>query len=145
MQWRCGEFTVDTDAQRLDIARVYNYLKTTYWSADRSADEVRTAWEHTSHVFGMYTADGTLIGCARVVTDTRTFGWLADVFVDPAYRGRGLGKFLVQCIVEHPDCRGIRLFMLGTRDAHGLYTQYGWETPLHMDRFLIRYGAPLPS
>lgn len=145
MQWRCRDIVVDTDAQRIDIERVYAYLKTTYWSADRSFGEVRTAWEHTSHVFGVYAAGGAQIGCARVVTDTRTFGWLADVFIDPAYRGLGLGKFLVQCIVEHPDCRDIRLFMLGTRDAHGLYMQYGWEAPLHIDRFMMRYGAPVPS
>lgn len=144
MQWSSGDYVVDTDKRRIDFDRVYGYLATTYWGHDRGYDETRRAWENSTLLFGVYpTAEpGKQIGCARVVTDTRTFGWLADVFVDPGYRGQGLGKFLVKCVVEHPDCRDIRLFMLGTRDAHGLYARYGWEPPTFVERFLIRCGGP---
>ncbi|NUM53388.1 MAG: GNAT family N-acetyltransferase [Candidatus Hydrogenedentes bacterium] len=144
MQWVNGAFAVDTDRNRIDFERVYAYLKTTYWAADRTYEEIRRAWEQSQLAFGVYASglDGLQVGCARVVTDTRTFGWLADVFVDPDFRGQGLGKFLVQCVVDHPDCRDIRLFMLGTRDAHGLYERYGWEPPKYVERFMIRYGQP---
>ena len=144
MQWRHGAFEIDTDPRRINVERVYDYLRTTYWSGDRCFDEVRAAWAHSQVVFGVYAmgGDARQIGCARVVTDTKTFGWLADVFIDPEFRGQGLGKFLVRCVVEHPDCLNIRLFMLGTRDAHGLYTQFGWETPLYAERFLMKYGKP---
>lgn len=140
MLWRYGEFDIDSDPNRIDYERVYDYLRTTYWASDRSFSEIRAAWERSHPVFGVYARHfGSLqVGTARVVTDTRTFGWLADVFVDPRYRGEGVGKFLVQCVLEHPDCSNLRLFLLGTRDAHGLYARHGWvplETP---ERFMVR-------
>ncbi|HRK33891.1 MAG TPA: GNAT family N-acetyltransferase [Candidatus Hydrogenedentes bacterium] len=144
MQWRMGSFEVDSDPLRIDMERVYQYLKTTYWASDRSYDEIAASWKHSHLAFGVYAQHyGALqIACARVVTDTRTFGWLADVFVDPLYRGQGVGKFLLKCIVEHPDCSNLRLFFLGTRDAHGLYEQFQWESPRHPERFMVRYPGP---
>lgn len=147
MKWNHNHFEIDTDRDRIDHDRVLAYLKTTYWAGDRSAEEIRGAWDNTLVVFGVYdaAAENLQIGCARVVTDTRTFGWLADVFIDPQYQGRGLGKFLVQCILEHPDCSSLRLFVLGTRDAHGLYAQFGWGAPDYPERFMLRCSQPLPS
>ncbi|MDZ4861438.1 MAG: GNAT family N-acetyltransferase [Candidatus Hydrogenedentes bacterium] len=143
MQWRMGEFEVDTDRDRIDLERIYEYLKTTYWASDRSFDDVRVTWTHSHLVFGVYARHygAQQIGCARVVTDTRTFGWLGDVFIDPQYRGQGVGKFLVQCVTEHPDCAQLRLFFLGTRDAHELYRRLGWEEPRFPERFMARYPA----
>ena len=140
MQWDIGSYQVDTDRQRLDMPRIYEFLRTTYWANNRCFDEVSTAWAHSKVVFGVYSQsdDGAQIGCARVVTDTRTFGWLADVFIAPENRGQGLGKFLVERITEHPDCARLRLFLLGTRDAHGLYAQYGWEPPYYVERYMVR-------
>jgi GNAT superfamily N-acetyltransferase len=142
MLWREGDYEIDTEPSRIDFNRVYAYLRTTYWANDRSFDAVRASWKHSHLVFGVYANHlGALqIGCARVVTDTYSFGWLADVFIDPDFRGKGLGKFLMRCVVEHPDCRDLKLFILGTRDAHGLYEQFGWEKPRHPERFLIRYN-----
>ncbi len=141
MQWRLGSFEVDTDRDRIDFERVFTYLKTTYWSSERSREEVEAAWAHTHLQFGLYDMDaaGIQIGCARVVTDTRTFGWLADVFVDPQYRGKGVGKFMIGCVAEHPDCARLRLFFLGTRDAQEFYGQFRWETPRYPERFMARY------
>lgn len=147
MKWNRDIIEFDTDPDRIDHARVQAYLQATYWAGDRSAAEIRTSWDHSQVVFGVYdtNADCLQIGCARVVTDTRTFGWLADVFIDPEYRGRGLGKFLVQCVVEHPDCSCLRNFVLGTRDAHGLYEQFGWGIPTFPGRFMIRCSEPPSS
>ncbi len=147
MKWIHDHFEIDTDPGRIDHGRVLTYLTTTYWAGNRSAEEIRTAWDNSKVLFGVYdiTSDNLQIGCARVVTDTRTFGWLADVFIDSEYRGRGLGKFLVQCIVEHPDCSCLRNFVLGTRDAHGLYEQFGWGMPTYPERFMIRCSESLPS
>lgn len=147
MKWIHEHFEIDTDPNRIDHDRLLAYLKTTYWAGERSAEEIRTSWDSSQVLFGVYdaTALNLQIGCARVVTDTRTIGWLADVFIDPEYRGRGLGKFLVQCIVEHPDCARLRNFILGTRDAHGLYEQFGWGAPTYPERFMIRCSEPLPA
>ena len=89
--------------------------------------------------FGAF-ADGQLAGFARVVTDYATFGWLADVFVLEAYRGQGVGKALVQAVEDHPDLRAVRL-LLATKDAHGLYAQYGFE-PVAPDRYMARPMLP---
>ncbi|MBX7259733.1 MAG: GNAT family N-acetyltransferase [Candidatus Hydrogenedentes bacterium] len=86
-------------------------------------------------------------GCARVLTDGLTFGWLADVVIAPEFRGQGLGKFLVQCVLEHPDCVNLKQFLLATRDAHGLYTPFGWKPAPIPQNYLIRFdpNSPPPS
>jgi GNAT superfamily N-acetyltransferase len=71
--------------------------------------------------------DGDLVGFARVVTDRATFAWLCDVFVAEQARGAGVGKRLMEAVVTHPDLLGLRRFLLATRDAHGLYRQYGFR------------------
>jgi GNAT superfamily N-acetyltransferase len=82
--------------------------------------------------FGVYTA-GRQIGFGRVITDCAVFGYLSDVFVLPEFRGRGVGKYLVKAMLEHPDVRGLKLILLRTRDAHGLYAQFGF-TPLYKQK-----------
>jgi GNAT superfamily N-acetyltransferase len=100
-----------------------------YWAAGRSYETVERSVQN-SLCFGVYDTDKEQqIGFARVVTDYITFAWLADVFIDPAYRGQGLGKWLVECVISHPDLNPMRRFMLATKDADGLYAQYGF-TPL---------------
>ena len=83
---------------------------------------------HNSVNLGIFTvADDTQVGFARAVTDKATFAWIADVFVLPAYRGHGLGRFVVSTLLEHPDLQGLRRTMLATADAHELYRSYGFE------------------
>jgi len=125
---RRGDFLVSTDPARLDVPLVHDFVANrSYWGVGRPLDVVRRALDN-SLCFGLYD-QGRQAGFARVVTDRATFAWVCDVFVLEAYRGRGLGKWLMECVLGHPDLQGIRRLILATRDAHGLYRRYGF-TPL---------------
>ncbi len=125
-----GQFTVSTDKSRLDIAMLHNFLSHSYWAKNIPLAIVQKSIAN-SLCFGVYDerADNgpRQIGFARIVSDLATFAHMADVFIIEAYRGQGLGKWLVECIMAHPDLQGLRSFMLATRDAHGLYEQFGFE------------------
>lgn len=129
---------ISTDRSRLDIAYIHRYLsEECYWSIGRSRAVVEKSIAN-SLCFGMYDGDRQM-GFARVVTDYATFAWLCDVFVDAAYRERGLGKQLVENVVAHPDLQGMRNFILATRDAHELYRQYGgFEALAAPERWMAR-------
>ena len=86
--------------------------------------------------FGLYDADGKQAGFARVISDCATFAYIADVFVDASHRGKGLGKLLMRTIMSHPDLQGLRRWSLATRDAHGLYRQFGFSELAHPERFM---------
>jgi GNAT superfamily N-acetyltransferase len=119
-------FEVSDDKARLDVPRIHHWLsEDAYWSLGRSMDKVIRSIAH-SIVLGCYSPQGDQVGIARWVTDMATFGWLCDVYVDSAYRGRGLGKFLVQSAVDHPHLAGLRLRLLATKDAHDLYQRVGF-------------------
>lgn len=129
-----GPITVDTDPARLDLAVVHGFLAESYWAKGIPLETVRRSIRN-SLCFGLYEAENQ-IGFARVVSDRATFAYLADVFVLESHRGRGLGKLLMGAVVAHPDLQGLRRWMLATRDAHGLYAQYGF-TPLPVpERFM---------
>lgn len=120
-----GDYTYSTDKGKLDLNYIHHFLsKESYWAKNIPIDIVRKSIEG-SFCFGIY--DGhQQIGFARVITDYATFGYLADVFVDKKYRGKGLSKNLMQFIMENDVVKGLRRFMLATLDAHGLYEQYGF-------------------
>ena len=123
-----GSLTISTDPDLLDLDVICSFLSRAYWAQGRPRDRIESSVQN-SLVFGVY--DGSRqIGLARVVTDRATFAWLCDVFVDEAYRGQGIGKWLVATVVSHPDLQGVHRFLLNTRDAHGLYRQFGF-TPLN--------------
>ena len=124
-EWRRGEYVISTDPARLDRRVIHEYLsRSSYWAAEIPGHVVARALEH-SLCFGLYAPDGQ-VGLARVVTDHATVAYLADVFVLPAHRGRGLSKWLMEVVVAHPALQGLRRFLLNTRDAHGLYRQFGF-------------------
>ena len=126
---------ISTDPNRLDMTLIHHCLsESAYWAIGRPREVVRRAFDN-SLCFGAYD-DGRLVGFARVVTDYATFAWLADVFVLEAYRGQGVGKALVQAVQDHEDLRAVRI-LLATKDAHGLYAQYGYE-PVAPDRYMQR-------
>jgi GNAT superfamily N-acetyltransferase len=135
---------ISTDPDRLDLDLIHSWLsEQSYWASGRSLEVVRQSIDN-SLPFGVY-LDGRQVGFARVVTDRSTHAWLADVFILDEYRGRGYGKALVAAILEHPDLQGLRRWLLATKDAHGLYAQFGF-TPVPPDRFMERRSPnPYPS
>ena len=115
-----------TDKGRLDISMIHQYLtERSYWAKGRSFETVQKSIAN-SLCFGAYDVVGNQLAFARVITDYAVFGWVLDVFVLEKYRGRGLGKKLMESIVNHPDLKDLKRMGLGTDDAHGLYQQYGF-------------------
>lgn len=136
-EWHRGEFEISTDPSRIDLPAVHAFLSTdAYWSPGVPLETVRRAIEG-SIVFGVFRGEEQ-VGLARVVSDRATFAWLCDVFILEQYRGHGLGKWLMECVVGHPDLQGLRRFMLATRDAHELYEKYGF-TPVEPSKFMERW------
>lgn len=127
MEWHKDGFLISTDPARIDIEAVHDFLTNSYWAAGVPIDVVRRSIEHAM-CFGIY-KDDKQAGFARVITDYATFAYIGDVFVLDEHRGLGLSKWLMRVILGHPDLRGFRVWVLVTRDAHGLYSQFGF-TPL---------------
>jgi GNAT superfamily N-acetyltransferase len=119
------EFALSSDPTRLDLELIHAFLSTSYWSLGLPREVLLRAIDG-SLCFGIYQGESQ-VGFARVITDKATFAYLCDVFVLESYRGRGLGHWLMEAVVSHPDLRGLRRFVLVTRDAHGLYEQFGFR------------------
>lgn len=136
-EWKRGEFSISTDPKQLDITVIHKYLSTdSYWAQGRTVDTVKRSIENSLN-FGLYKGKQQ-IGFARIVTDYATFAWLADVFVLDTYRGRGLGKWLVEVILSHPDLQRFRRWVLATKDAHELYRQFGFIELKRPERWMER-------
>jgi len=133
---------VSTDPARLDLDRVHDWLSTqAYWALGRERATTERALRN-SVAFGAYDAGGGgLLGIARLVTDGATFGWLCDVFVDPASRGRGVGKALVAAVRAEAERLGLLRLLLITKDAHGLYAGEGFRPLPAPEKWMIREGA----
>jgi GNAT superfamily N-acetyltransferase len=128
-------FTISTDKARLDVPAIHDFLAhSSYWARDVPLSTVQKSIEN-SLCFGIYCGDRQ-VGFARVITDYAVFAYLADVFILEAYRGRGLAKWLVACIVSTPELQNLRRWMLATKDAHGLYAQYGFNPLSKPERFM---------
>ena len=135
-EWTRGDYTISTDPHRLDLGVIHGFLTRSYWAEGRSRERVALSIAH-SVPFGLYHPSGQ-VGFARVVTDHVVIAYLADVFVLEPHRGRGLSKWLVETVLGVPELRRIRRWLLGTRDAHGLYRRFGFEEPapgVLMERF----------
>jgi len=134
------DFFISTDKTKIDIDAVHNYLcKESYWAKNIPLNILKTSIDN-SFCFGVYkkgTANKKVqVGFARVVTDKATFGYLADVFIATPYRGIGLSKWLMEEILNHPELQGFRSWMLGTKDAHGLYEKFGFELLENNERIM---------
>jgi len=135
---------ITTDRARIDVDRVHQFLSSAaYWALGRSREIVERSIEH-SLCFSVI-VEGEQAGFARVVSDRAVFGYLMDVFILPPWRGRGLSKQLMRAIVEHPDLQGLKLFLLRTSDAHGLYAQFGFEPIERPENLLARSGTGAPQ
>lgn len=139
MEWTRDKFTVTTDRARLDRDVIERFLGSSYWAENIPRAIVDKSIDN-SLCFGLL-EENRQIGFARVVTDRATFAFLADVFVLPEHRGAGLGTWLIECVVSHPDLQGLRRWVLGTRDAHGLYQKFGF-TPLKRPEIFMEIHNP---
>jgi GNAT superfamily N-acetyltransferase len=136
------DWLISDDKSLLDRALIHSFLsERSYWAKGVPRETVERSIEN-SICFGVYRT-GKQVGFARVVSDCATFAWLADVFIVEDQRGRGLGKRLVAAILAHPSFQGLRRFLLGTLDAHGLYAQFGFGPLTQIERFMeIRNPNP---
>jgi GNAT superfamily N-acetyltransferase len=120
-----GDYSLSTDKGRLDPGVIHGFLSSSYWAEGIPLEVVRRCIEH-SLCFGIY-HQNEQVGFARVITDYSTFAYIADVFVVEPHRGKGLGKWLIESIMGHGELQGLRRWMLATRDAQGLYEQFGFS------------------
>jgi GNAT superfamily N-acetyltransferase len=135
VEHRRGEFLLSTDPSRLDLDLIHGFLTNCYWAKGIPRELVARSIEH-SLCFGIYDSKGAQVGFARVVSDFATFAYLGDVFVLESHRGRGLSKWMMECIMKHCALENLRRWILATRDAHGLYAQYGFEPLNRPERYM---------
>jgi len=124
MEWDKDGYTISADPSRIDHEQAYRLLKDMYWTAGRTPETVKKSMDN-SICFGLYHG-GSLVGMARVVTDRAIFSWICDVVVKKEHQGRGLGKWLLECICDHPEVKETEL-VLRTMDAQKLYEPYGFK------------------
>lgn len=134
MEWKKNEFLISTDKTKIDIAVVHGYLWRSYWAENIPREIVERSIEN-SLCFGIYKSEKQ-IGFARVISDFATFAYLADVFVLEEERGKKLSKWLMEIMIAHPQLQGLRRFTLATKDAHGLYAQFGFKPFAKPDRWM---------
>lgn len=138
MEWKQEEFTVSDCRENLDFEFIFHFLSSlSYWAKDIPREVVVKSLDN-SLCFGLFQGNKQ-IGFGRVVTDYATFAYLADVFVIEEYRKKGLGKWLIECIVKHPQLQGLRRWMLATADAQDLYHQYGFGSLGNPERFMEKH------
>jgi N-acetylglutamate synthase-like GNAT family acetyltransferase len=137
VEHRRGEFLVSTDPARLNLDVIHGFLTTGYWAKGIPREIVARSIDHAL-CFGVYDGGGAQVGFARVISDFATVAYIGDVFVLDTHRGRGLGKWLMECITNHPALQGLRRWILTTRDAHGLYSQFGFTPVKYPERFMER-------
>lgn len=134
MQATRDAYSISTDRSLLNVETIHGFLSRSYWAQGIPRETVERSIRG-SMCFGVY-ENSHQVGFARVITDGVTFAYLADVFILEPHRGRGLSKWLVATILAHPDLQGLRRFMLATRDAHGLYQQFGFTPLAQPERFM---------
>lgn len=137
MEWTKDNYTVSCDPAKLDIAMVGEFLASTYWARGIPPATVEKSL-NGSLCFALLYGERQ-IGLARVITDYATIAYLGDVFVLPEYRGRGLSKWMMDCVVNHPGLQGLRRWILATSDAHGLYEQFGFKALKKPEIFMERH------
>jgi GNAT superfamily N-acetyltransferase len=138
MEFRKDNYIISTDRSKIDTRLVHDYLcHHSYWAKGIAEDIVKRSIEN-SLCWGIY-LENKQVGFARVISDLATYAYLADVFIVPEEQGKGLAKWLIQVILDHPQLQGLRRFVLATKDAHGLYAQFGFTTYANPDRLMCRH------
>jgi GNAT superfamily N-acetyltransferase len=134
MEWTKEDYRISTDKSQINLAYVHQFLSHSYWAQNIPVEVVRRSVEGSLCFAVFYEQEQ--IGFARVITDEATFAYLADVFIDERFRGMGLSKWLMEVILGYPGLQGLRRFLLATRDAHGLYRQFGFAPLTFADRWM---------
>ncbi len=137
-EYRRGEFLISTSRDRLDLDVIHSFLTNCYWAKGIPSEVVVRSIEHAL-CFGIYDRNGAQVGFARVISDFATIAYVGDVFVLETHRGQGLGRWLMQCVMQHPTLQNLRRWILTTRDAHGLYAQVGFTPVKAPERFMELY------
>lgn len=119
-------YQISSQLEDMNLSVIHGYISTSYWAKNIPIETLKTALNN-SLCFGVFTHSGEQVAFARMITDSATFAYLADVFVLPEHRGKGLSKWLMAEIINHPNLQGIRRMVLATRDAHELYKQFGFK------------------
>ena len=135
VEHRRGEYVISTDRARLDLNVIHGFLTNCYWAKGIPREIVARSIEH-SLCFGIYHVPDGQVGFARVISDFATIAYLGDVFVLESHRGRGLSKWMMECIMQQPDLQGLRRWTLLTGDAHGLYAKFGFAPLKSPDRYM---------
>jgi GNAT superfamily N-acetyltransferase len=128
------QLEISTDPVRLDVGLVCEFLQSSYWASGRRRSVIERSMKN-SLCFGAYLG-ARQVAFARVVSDRAVFAYLMDVFVLPEFRGRGISRALMRAIVDHPELQHLRVFLLATRDAHGLYSKFGFRPLAEPDRWM---------
>ena len=136
-EWHRDEFTLSTDPARLDLDMIHGFLSTCYWSRGIPRDRMERSFRH-SLPYGVYHGKEQ-VAFARVVTDFATVGYVGDVFVLEPWRVRGLSRWMMECMLAHPELQGFRRWFLLTRDAHGLYAKLGFTPLAAPDRWMEKW------
>ena len=134
------EYEIDDDTDRVDLDVVQAFLSGSYWAEGVPRDVVERSVANSLNL-GLYHG-GSQVGLTRAVTDRATFAWVADVFVLPEHRGRGLAHWMMETLLAHPDLAGMRRFMLATSDAHGVYADCGFTPLTAPERFMEIQRSP---
>lgn len=129
-----GHYEISTDRTRLNIDLIHRFLASTYWAKDIPREIVERSIRN-SLCFGAYSGPEQ-VGFARVITDFASMGYLADLFVVPEHRGRGISKLIMRAVLDHPQLQGLRRLLLATKDAHGLYARFGFQPLAHPEDFM---------
>lgn len=139
MEYKQDKFIISDDPSHLDMDVICEFLSRSYWANKRPRDAIEKSIQFSLN-FGVYDGERQ-IGFARVVTDRAVFAYLCDVFIHEEYRGQALGKWMMQCILAHPDLQGLRRWCLLTQDAHGLYEQFGFTELKDPIRWMEKYDT----
>ena len=135
-------YKISTNPDDIDISVVHGFISTSYWATGIPVETLQKAINN-SLCFGVFTDSGDQVGFARLITDSATFAYLADVFILEPHRGQGLAKWLMENIINHPNLQGLRRITLATADAHGLYEQFGFTPLAKPDVFMELWNPDL--
>ncbi|WP_218567846.1 GNAT family N-acetyltransferase [Pseudomonas cavernicola] len=128
-------YRISTNHEDMDLTVIHGFISQSYWASNIPVETMRRAIEN-SLCFGIFSNSGGQVGFARMITDTATFAYLADVFVLEEHQGKGLSKWLMKVILEYPELQGLRRMVLATKDAHGLYEQFGFKALANPQTFM---------